>query len=247
MSNFSQESCQTTETPIDTEQSSLVVEVVAEVVNQAESDQQVENIERLKSKIIANNERLQESLRNSYNRLRSIQTQSFQSHVAQQLTSILELKEKQKLVSSEPPVTSTNRSGNKSNKSGEQQVGDVMDDTSVDLLTSILKSNLSEPVEEKRVPSETVNAAVKSLLDDIQYEILRQDDEKSLKSKEEAADSATEDEQTDDESTDLAAADECSVAWKYCSQAAAPVPKQTGGVRANVDVASEQNKDAQIW
>ena len=58
------------------------------------------DIQELRAQVQKKNEILRETLKTSYNRLRKIQTQCFQSHVAQQLTNILDLKQKQKLVSS---------------------------------------------------------------------------------------------------------------------------------------------------
>ena len=87
-----------------------------------------ENIENLQLKIKENNDLLKENLKKSYERLRKIQATYFQSHVAEQLNKILELKEKLKL-------------DNYIKK--EEEKATQFDDNSVDLLTSILKSNLN--------------------------------------------------------------------------------------------------------
>ncbi len=65
------------------------------------------DIQELRAQVQKKNEILRETLKTSYNRLRKIQTQCFQSHVAQQLTNILDLKQKQKLVSSSLSSDST--------------------------------------------------------------------------------------------------------------------------------------------
>ena len=80
----------------------------------------------------------------------------------------------------------------------------------MDLLTSILKSNLSDTrgppltAAESKAGNMTVNAAVKSLLDDIQYEILKQCDEnKSGQRKRKSSGSETEGESgSEDEGED---------------------------------------------
>jgi len=179
-------------------------------VNSDES--QIQNIEQLKARINRNNDILRRNLETSYKRLRLIQTKSFQTHVAQQLNSILELKHKQKLESTTtvtptaaPPIVP-----DASNCVSD----DVIDATSVDLLTSILKSNLSN----SEPSSTTTTTAVKSLLDDIQYEILKQADDIKIKSH--STDSATDDDNdltdVEDQNTtlaDLTADTECSVDW----------------------------------
>jgi len=114
-------------------------------------------------KIKQNNDLLRDKLKSSYQRLRSLQTKYFQTHVAQQLNKILELKEKQQKSTT---ITTTNDSSSSSS----------IDDNSVDLLTSILKSNLTN-TENNNNNNANVDLAVKSLLDDIQYEILKQAEE----------------------------------------------------------------------
>lgn len=165
----------------------IVVSVLDDLISkQINSSHQEKNIELLKAKIQKNNQLLRENLKTSYQRFRLIQTKYFQTHVAQQLNNILELKEKQKQ--------------ELSNSQKEVQLGEqvqapkvVIDDGSVDLLTSILKSNLSDSTVEN---SENVDAAVKSLLDDIQYEILKQNDEKSKSNVKECV---TDDDETEDD------------------------------------------------
>ncbi len=184
---------------------------------------QSQNIEQLKARINSNNETLRQSLETSYRRLRLIQTKSFQTHVAQQLNTILELKQKQKLESTVAHTQAPVVSG------VSDCVADVIDATSVDLLTSILKSNLSNN-EESATDTNTATTAARSLLDDIQYEILKESDEiKNFPNSKshQSTDSATDDEDltddADDQNTslaDLAADNECSVDWNSSSSVA---------------------------
>lgn len=198
-------------------------DVISESIN---NQKQEENIQRLKEKIQKKNETLKESLKTSYKRLRLIQTKCFQTHVAQQLNNILELKEKNKLEKNEKKGT----------KSLNNEVSPInnkryLDDTSVDLLTSILKSNLSADSSrsssniENGGKNDGVDAAVKSLLDDIQYEILKQGDDSKSKStknrknkKDEKDDSATEDEdsEVEEESSRVMNNNETTIdSWNY--------------------------------
>lgn len=181
-------------------------DVLTEGPSQSEKHEEItaEGIQELKAKIQKKNETLRETLKASYNRLRQIQTKCFQSHVAQQLTNILDLKQKQKMATSSPSlsdisaVDSLTVSGASVVKVTEDNNTDkhiattesVIDDTSVDLLTSILKSNLSEPITNNGVTP--VDAAVKSLLDDIQYEILKQGDDNKSNYKKQTTGSDTE-------------------------------------------------------
>ena len=131
---------------------------------------QEENIKLLKSKIQKNNQLLRESLNTGYKRLRLIQTKYFQTYVAQQLTQILELKEKESACFKTSLAAAATHSVSSKSSS--------IDDNSVDLLTSILKSNLkSNDTPAPADHTDTVDSAVKSLLDDIQYEISKQTDE----------------------------------------------------------------------
>lgn len=147
------------------------------------------NLDHLHSKIKQNNELLKEKLKLSYERYKTIQTKYFHSHVAEQLNKILELKEKQqqqKLASNQleksqtsvkEEATTTTSPSNKS--SIAQQTSSQIDDNSVDLLTSILKSNLNNHTSSSNTNTNSnVDVAVKSLLDDIKYEILKQTDDK---------------------------------------------------------------------
>lgn len=192
-------------------------EVLAERPSQSPKHAEItaEDLQELKAKVQKKNETLRETLKASYNRLRQIQTKCFQSHVAQQLTNILDLKQKQKIAASSPSLSDISAteslaasgasvvSAAETNEATDKPLAtteSVIDDTSVDLLTSILKSNLSEPVENGDVTP--VDAAIKSLLDDIQYEILKQgDDNKSNYKKQKTGsdtESGTEDEADDD-------------------------------------------------
>ena len=148
---------------------------------------QEENIKLLKNKIQKNNQLLRESLNSGYKRLRLIQTKYFQSYVAQQLTQILELKEKESTCFK----TSLTEEHSVSSKSSS------IDDNSVDLLTSILKSNLKSNDTLTADHTETVDSAVKSLLDDIQYEISKQTDD-NAESKIDCS-SSTDDDNNEDE------------------------------------------------
>ncbi len=188
------------------------------VVNSEQN--QVQNIELLKTRIKHNNELLRQNLENSYKRLRLIQTKSFQSHVAEQLSTILELKQRQKL---ESAVTSSSSTLPQLSSLPDESTcvsNDVIDATSVDLLTAILKSNLSNG--EASTPDKS-STAVKSLLDDIQYEILKQEDDIKNNVKHQLADSATDNDLTDDDEdqnitlAELAADTECSVDWNNSS------------------------------
>lgn len=167
-------------------------------------------INSLHEKINENNELLRATLKASHERFRSIQAKYFHTHVARQLNKILELKEKQKQIENE----------NENDKQTVNQIetatvpnssihSTLIDDTSVDLLTSILKSNLNKNnssntnnTNQNSNSNSNVDVAVKSLLDDLQYEILKQAEEnKSLKkSGDEEVDSssATDNEHEDD-------------------------------------------------
>ena len=140
-----------------------------------------ENIDNLQLKIIENNDLLKENLKKSYERLRKIQATYFQSHVAEQLNKILELKEKLKL----------------DNDIKKEEEKTQFDDNSVDLLTSILKSNLNN--------STNVDSDVKSLLDDIHYEIQKKsDDDRVIEFlNEKVNNSETENEDDDSNSTHI--------------------------------------------
>jgi hypothetical protein len=138
------------------------ITTTAEQDNVARINEDSNNNNNRLIKIKQNNDLLRDKLKSSYQRLRSLQTKYFQTHVAQQLNKILELKEEQQK-SSTITTTTTNDSSSSS-----------IDDNSVDLLTSILKSNLTNTENNNNT---NVDLAVKSLLDDIQYEILKQAEE----------------------------------------------------------------------
>lgn len=203
---------------------SILDDIISNKVVTEETDNQLQeqNIQFLKEKIQKNNETLQESLKSSYKRLRLMQTKCFQTHVAQQLNNILELKEKQKLECNNKPESSTSESSipvKGLSSTNTNKLTSDFDDTSVDLLTSILKSNLSDTASKPHNSQrDGVDAAVKSLLDDIQYEIQKQGDEKQAKKKLNGNSESDTDEQSDsdDESTMVNNNNDDSTTWKYC-------------------------------
>lgn len=214
-----------------------------------------EGLQELKAKIQKKNETLRETLKASYNRLRQIQTKCFQSHVAQQLTNILDLKQKQKMAASSQPCLSNTVESlgasvvkvTENNKPiiSPTESASVIDDTSVDLLTSILKSNLSDTKTPESVASNgitPVDAAVKSLLDDIQYEILKQSDDNKSSHKKQKSGSDTESD-TEDE------ADETdnwsSSRWPLVvdtTTKTSPTPQQQHGVVGTAEVKTEKSE-----
>lgn len=236
-------------------------DVLTERPSQSQKHEEItaEGIQELKAKIQKKNETLRETLKASYNRLRQIQTKCFQSHVAQQLTNILDLKQKQKMAASSPSlsdvsaVESLTVSGASVVKVTEDNNTDksiataesVIDDTSVDLLTSILKSNLSEPATNNGVAP--VDAAVKSLLDDIQYEILKQGDDNKSNYKKQKTGSDTES-GTEDEADDTDNWPSPQWPQQICTAPTVPLEAQVQNaeVRTNKpELVKNSNDDAQ--
>ena len=128
----------------------------------------LKNINILKSSVQKNHDLLRDNLKLSYKRLRLNETTCFQTHVKEQLENILELKKRQE----ESSLSNTNSTT-------------IIDEKSVDLLTSILKSNLkntNNPNVNNNLNnnnnSSNSNNILNSLVDDIQYELSKQKEDK---------------------------------------------------------------------
>jgi hypothetical protein len=106
------------------------------------------------NKIKDDYDKLKHILKSSYDRLRSIQTKHFKSHVELQLNKILKLREEQQSTSA---VAST-----------QQQI----DERTVELLNSILL---------KSAEGSSSATAAKNLAEDVEYELSKQKEDKSAK------------------------------------------------------------------
>jgi hypothetical protein len=118
----------------------------------------ITDLNAFKTQLKIQHERLKENLRDSYQRLRLNQTKYFQSHIRRHLNK----------------------------KANEEKVTPQIDDTSIDLLNSILTSNATPtPTTPNTLSSSSSSSSSTThqtrLIDDIQYELLKQNEDKSHK------------------------------------------------------------------
>ena len=128
-----------------------------------QKNESITDLNAFKTQLKIEHDRLKENLRDSYQRLRLNQTKYFQSHIRRHLS---------KKANDEKVTTTTTNTTPQ------------IDDTSIDLLNSVLTSNATT------TPTPTPNVLLSSLslptnqtrlIDDIQYELLKQNEDKSHK------------------------------------------------------------------